>query len=70
MGATGGMGSIGGMGATGGMNAAGGSAGLNMFSQMFSGGSNLIGAGNASSLTVGKVLVSVGQQVAEGDVLY
>lgn len=70
MGVTGGMGSFGGMGATGGMNAAGGSAGLNMFSQMFSGGSNLIGVGNASSLTVGKVLVSVGQQVAEGDVLY
>lgn len=62
----------GGMGdAGGGMTAmGGGTAGLNMFSQMFSGGGNLIGVGNASSLTVGKVMVSVGQQVAVGDVLF
>ena len=60
----------GGMGAAGGMSAAGGSTGLNMFSQMFSGGGNLIGTGDSSSLTIGKVLVSVGQQVAKGDALF
>ncbi len=70
MGSAGGMGSIGGMGAAGGMSAAGGSTSLNMFSQMFSGGGNLIGAGDSSSLTIGKVLVSVGQQVAKGDALF
>lgn len=43
---------------------------LNMFSQMLGGGSNLIGSGDASSLTIGNVLVSVGQNVKEGDVLF
>lgn len=70
IGSAGGMGSIGGMGAAGGMSAAGGSTSLNMFSQMFSGGGNLIGAGDSSSLTIGKVLVSVGQQVTKGDALF
>jgi len=62
----------GGMGGTGGGMTAmgGGTSGLNMFSQMFSGGGNLIGTGDSSSLTIGKVLVSVGQQVAKGDVLF
>lgn len=52
-----------------GMGAAGGN-GLDMFSQMFGGGGNLIGTGEDSSLTVAGVQVSVGQQIAEGDVLY
>lgn len=45
--------------------------GMNMFSQMFNmGGNNVQSSGDDSSLTVSKVCVSVGQQVAEGDVLY
>ncbi len=44
--------------------------GLDMFSQLFGGGGNLTGTGEASSLTVANVLVSVGQQVTEGDILY
>lgn len=67
----------------GGMDAAGGtqgmpgmdsmgssSGGLDMFSQMFGGGGTLTGTGEAYSLTVAGVRVSVGQQVTEGDVLY
>lgn len=68
---SGGMGAAGGMGtAGGGTSMGGGSASLNMFSQMFSGSGNLVGTGESSSLTVGSVKVSVGQQVAVGDVLY
>ncbi len=58
------MGTVGGMPAMGGME-----GGLNMFGQTFGGGS-LVGAGEASSLTVTRVQVSVGQEVSEGDVLY
>ena len=58
------MGTVGGMPAMGGME-----GGLNMFGQTFGGGS-LVGAGEASSLTVARVQVSVGQEVSEGDVLY
>jgi len=61
----------GGMGSVPGMSSGGNSAGgLNMFSQMLGGGSSLVGSGESSSLTVGKVLVSVGQQVIEGDALF
>ena len=75
-GASSGMG--GGMsGAMGGMSggmSSGGSRGasgnLDMFSQMFSGSSNLVASGDGASLTVGNVLVSVGQQVKDGDVLF
>ena len=56
------MGTVGGMPAMGGME-----GGLNMFGQTFGGGS-LVGAGEASSLTVARVQVSVGQEVS--DVLY
>lgn len=56
-------------GTTGGAMSAGGD--MNMFSQIFGmGGDNLTGSGDDSSLTVSEVCVSVGQQVAEGDVLY
>ena len=58
------MGTVGGMPAMGGMG-----GGLNMLGQTFGGGS-LVGAGEASSLTVARVQVSVGQEVSEGDVLY
>ena len=58
------MGTVGGMPEMGGME-----GGLNMFGQTFGGGS-LVGAGGASSLTVARVQVSVGQEVSEGDVLY
>ncbi len=58
------MGTVGGMPEMGGME-----GGLNMFGQTFGGGS-LVGAGEASSLTVARVQVSVGQEVSEGDVLY
>ncbi len=67
-----GMGGMNGMGnmapAMGGNS--GGSNSLNMFSQMLGGSGNLVGTGDSSSLTVGKVLVSVGQNVKEGDVLF
>ena len=65
-------GGMGGMGGTmgGGMGSTGGSGGMNMFSQMFSGGSNLVATGEGTSLMVGKVMVSVGQQVKKGDVLF
>lgn len=68
--------SVGDMSASGGMQgmgASGGGAiggGLDMFSQMFGGGGSLVETGQASSLTVAGVRVSVGQQIAEGDVLY
>lgn len=63
----------GGMDASGGMQGMQGngfSGGLNMFSQMLGGGGTLTGTGEASSLTVTGVRVSVGQQVTEGDILY
>lgn len=60
-----------GMGAMPGLEGMGTSGGgLDMFSQMFGGGGNLIETGQASSLTVAGVRVSVGQQVTEGEVLY
>ena len=62
-------GSAGGMPAMEGVEAVGGS-GLNMFSQMFGGGGTLTGIGEDSSLIVAGVRVSVGRQVAEGDILY
>lgn len=70
MSAPGGMGAMGGAAGSGGGMGGSGAGGLNMFSQMLGGGNNLVGAGDDSSLTVGKVLVSVGQQVAEGDALF
>ena len=56
-------------------NSSGGTSsggGMNMFTQIFgmSAGSNTTGSGEDSSLIVAEVCVSVGQQVAEGDVLY
>ncbi len=69
-GAGGGMGSAGGMSSGAGMPGMSGNGGLNMFSQMFSGSGNLVGTGEAAALTVGSVKVSIGQQVAVGDVLY
>lgn len=74
-GMSGGMsGTMGGMNVgMGGMNSGGnrGSASsLDMFSQMFSGSGNLVASGDETSLTVGKVLVSVGQMVKKGDVLF
>lgn len=65
-----GMGGSMGGGMTANMGGAGGAGGMNMFSQMFSGGSNLVATGEGTSLTVGKVMVSVGRQVKEGDVLF
>lgn len=44
--------------------------GLDLFGQMLGGGGNLTDTGDAASLTVSAVRVSVGQQVTEGDVLY
>lgn len=52
------------------MGGMGGSGGMDMFSQLSGGGGNVIATGQASSLTVAGVSVSVGQQVTEGDVLY
>lgn len=54
----------------GGMNFGGG--GADMFSQIFSmaGGSTFSTSGDASTLTIADVLVSVGQEISEGDVLY
>lgn len=44
---------------------------MDMFSQIFSmGGNNVQSSGSDSSIMVSEVYVSVGQQVAEGDVLY
>lgn len=66
-GMTGGMG-----GSTGGSGSTGGMGGMDMFTQIFNmaGGSGASGQGEASSLTVKEVCVSVGQQVEEGDILY
>ena len=67
-------GSSSGSGGFGGMNASGGGAqgGLDMFGQIFNmGGSSSSGSnGDDSTLTVAEVVVSVGQQVSEGDPLY
>lgn len=60
-------------GAMGGFGASGDrSVSLNMFDQLFSmsGGSSVTNAGEDSDITVSEVCVSVGQLVAEGDVLY
>lgn len=46
------------------------SGGFNMFNQMFGGGGNVTSSGDATTLTVGEVLVSVGQKVSEGDPIY
>ena len=56
----------------GGMGASGGAqGGLDMFGNIFNmGGSSSADRGDDSSLTVAEVLVSVGQQVSEGDPLY
>lgn len=60
-------GGFGGMGASGG----GAQGGLDMFGNIFNmGGSSSTGSSDDSSLTVAEVLVSVGQQVSEGDPLY
>lgn len=60
-------GGFGGMGASGG----GAQGGLDMFGNIFNmGGSSSTGSNDDSSLTVAEVLVSVGQQVSEGDPLY
>lgn len=70
-GGAGGMGTVMG-GAMGGAAGSSGSGGMNMFSQIFNmaSGDNTSSQGEASSLTVSEVCVSVGQQVQEGDVLY
>lgn len=80
-GTSGGTGSFGGMGSTAGAGSSGsgsssgmgtpmGMGVLNLFSQMMGGSGALVGTGDASSLTIAKVLVSVGQQVAKGDALF
>lgn len=61
-------GSMGG-GMPGGMSATGGTS-FDLFSQMLGGGSSVVSGGNASTLTIADVLVSVGQQVSEGDPLF
>lgn len=48
----------------------GASVSLSLFQQIMGGGSSFSASGEDSSLTVSEVCVSVGQQVAEGDVLY
>ncbi len=53
-----------------GMEGMGVPGGLDLFGQMLGGGGNLTDTGDAASLTVSAVRVSVGQQVTEGDVLY
>lgn len=66
-------GSNSGSGGFGGMSASGGGAqgGLDMFGQIFNmGGSSSGSNGDDSTLTVAEVVVSVGQQVSEGDPLY
>lgn len=61
-----------GSGGAGGMQMQGAGGGTAMFDQIFSmaGGSTFSTSGEASSLTVSKICVSAGQQVAEGDILY
>ena len=66
-------GSSSGSGGFGGMSASGGGAqgGLDMFGQIFNmGGSSSNSSSDDSILTVAEVVVSVGQQVCEGDPLY
>ena len=66
-------GSSSGSGGFGGMSASGGGAqgGLDMFGQIFKrGGSSSNSSSDDSTLTVAEVVVSVGQQVCEGDPLY
>lgn len=66
-------GSSSGSGGFGGMSASGGGAqgGLDMFGQIFNmAGSSSGSNGDDSTLTVAEVVVSVGQQVSEGDPLY
>lgn len=66
-------GSSSGSGGFGGMSASGGGAqgGLDMFGQIFNmGGSSSNSSSEDSTLTVAEVVVSVGQQVCEGDPLY
>lgn len=63
-----GAGNAGGTMPAGGMGASGG--GFNLFGQMLEGGGNLTKAGDDLSLEVSGVLVSVGQQIKEGDSLY
>lgn len=66
-------GSSSGSGGFGGMSASGGGAqgGLDMFGQIFNmGGSSSDSNGDDSTLTVAEIVVSVGQQVSEGDPLY
>lgn len=69
--APGGMGSAGGTGGTGGQSSGTG-GGLDMFSQLFGMADKETGSSEESaySLKVKQVLVTVGQQVEEGDVLY
>ena len=54
------------------MGGAPGNSGFNGFSQLFNmvGGNTFQNSNDDSSLTISKVIVSVGQQVQEGDVLY
>lgn len=61
-----------GSGGAGGMQMQGAGGGTAMFDQIFNmaGGSTFSTSGEASSLTVSKICVSAGQQVAEGDILY
>ena len=66
-------GSSSGSGGFGGMSASGSGAqgGLDMFGQIFNmGGSSSNSSSDDSTLTVAEVVVSVGQQVCEGDPLY
>ena len=65
------FGGAGGMGGTGGMGGAGGGSN-NMFGQIFdmAGGSNVTTGSTSGELEIAEVCVSVGQEVAAGDVLY
>lgn len=60
------------MGGQGGNMGGNMTGGMDMFNQMFSmaEGNNYTSSGEDSKLTVAQVMVSVGQQVQEGDVLY
>lgn len=63
---------MGAMGGGMGGNAGAGTGGMDMFSQIFSmaGGGNVVSGSSDSELVVEEVCVTIGEQVAQGDVLY
>lgn len=67
---TGGSPNNGGASGDGSRAVSGSAGGMDMFSQIFGMGNNLTSVGSASSLTVSRAAVTVGERVREGDVLY